>query len=144
MVLASVRPTWRLKTLGTTMLAIDAIAGLAFLPFGHIHATWQGAALLAPLGALGGFVQVAVLTWMQKRVAPEMLGRTMSLFMFIFMGLAPLAAAVAGAALRVLSPAALFTASGATLLVIVACGALWTPIRRIRDVPAEGVMPQPT
>lgn len=133
MAVAGLRPNWRLKTLGLTVLAIDAVAGLVFLPFGQISATWQGIALLAPLGALGGFVQVAVFTWMQQRVPPAMLGRAMSVFMFIFMGLAPLAAAAAGAALRVLTPAGLFMSSGAALLVIVLLGLGLTPIRRIRD-----------
>ena len=53
MSLACCRPTWRLET-----LVIDALAGLAFMPVGHISATWQGIALLAPLG---GFFQVALL-----------------------------------------------------------------------------------
>lgn len=127
----------RLGTLGSTVLAIDACAGLAFLPFGHIHATWQGLALLLPLGALGGFVQVAVYTWMQQRIPAAMMGRAMSLFMFIFMGITPLAAAAAGAALKLLGTAALFTASGVALLLIVALGLALTPMRRIRDaVPA--------
>jgi MFS family permease len=124
----------RLGTLGGTVLAIDACAGLVFLPFGHIHATWQGLALLAPLGALGGFVQVAVYTWMQQRIPPAMLGRAMSLFMFIFMGITPLAAAAAGVALKLLGLATLFSASGAALLLIVALGLALTPMRRIRDV----------
>ncbi|MCV2354622.1 MFS transporter [Paucibacter sp. B2R-40] len=136
MLVAGMRPTWRLGTLGLTVLAIDGIAGLVFLPFGHITAVWQGLALLAPLGALAGFVQVAVFTWMQKRVPPAMLGRAMSVFMFIFMGLAPLAAAAAGAALRLMSPAALFTACGLALLLIVLLGLTVTPIRRINDRPA--------
>ena len=46
---------------------------------------------------------------------------------------APLASAASGAALRVLSPAALFTLSGAALLAIVAIGALLTPIRAVSD-----------
>ncbi|GAA5179709.1 MFS transporter [Niveibacterium umoris] len=137
MVLAGALPKWRLKTLGLTVLAIDATAALTFLPFGHITATWQGVALLAPLGALAGYVQVAVFTWMQRRVPPAMLGRAMSVFMFIFMGLSPLAAAAAGAALRVLNPAALFTASGLSLLMIVLLGVSLTPIRRITDQPAD-------
>lgn len=137
MLLAGALPRWRLKTLGLTVLAIDATAGLTFLPFGHISAAWQGVALLAPLGALAGFVQVAVFTWMQRRVPPAMLGRAMSLFMFIFMGLSPVAAAAAGAALRVLTPAVLFTASGASLVGIVLLGATLTPIRRITDLPAD-------
>jgi len=70
---------------------------------------------------------------MQRRVPPQMLGRTMSLFLFIIMGLAPLASAASGAALRVLSPAALFTLSGAALLAIVAIGAWLTPIRAVSD-----------
>ncbi|MEJ6001161.1 MFS transporter [Paucibacter soli] len=123
----------RLGTLGGTVLAIDALAGLAFLPFGHIHATWQGLALLLPLGAMGGFVQVAVYSWMQQRIPPAMLGRAMSLFMFIFMGITPLAAAAAGAALQLLGLAALFSASGLALLLIVALGLACTPMRRIQD-----------
>jgi MFS family permease len=137
MVLGGLKKHWRLGTLGGTILLIDALAGLAFLPFGHVHSLWLGLALLAPLGALGGFVQVALMTWIQQRVPPAMLGRAMSLFMFIVMGLAPLASAAAGAALRVLTPAALFTACGVTLLVIVTLGALLTPIRAIRDAGAS-------
>ena len=131
MTLSGIRPNWKLGTLGRTMLAIDTVAGLAFLPFGHINAVWQGVALLGALGLLLGFVRVAVFSWMQKRVPPAMLGRTMSLFLFIILGLAPLASAAAGAALRVLNPAALFMASGAALLVIVVIGALFTPIRTV-------------
>ena len=115
------------------MLAIDALAGLTFLPFGHITATWQGMAMLAPLGLLLGFVRVAVFSWMQKRVPPAMLGRTMSLVLFIIMGLAPLASAGAGAALRVLSLGMLFQLSGAMLLAIVATGALLTRLRDVSD-----------
>jgi len=133
MLMSGLRPGWRLGNLGRTMLAIDTVAGLAFLPFGHVTALWQGMAMLAPLGALLGFVRVAVFTWMQRRVPPQMLGRTMSLFLFIIMGLAPLASAASGAALRVLSPAALFTLSGAALLAIVAIGAWLTPIRAVSD-----------
>jgi len=84
-----------------------------------------------PLGVLGGLVQVAVFSWMQQRVPPAMLGRAMSVFMFIFMGVAPLAAALAGAALRVLAVADLFTAAGVCLLLIVFLRLWLTPIRRI-------------
>lgn len=136
MALSGLRRRLGLANLGATVLAFDAIAGLAFLPFGHIHATWQGVALLAPLGALAGFVQAAVYTWMQQRVPPAMLGRTMALFMFLFMGITPLAAAAAGAGLALWGAQALFTFSGAALLAVVLLGALFTPLRRLRDAPA--------
>lgn len=131
MALSGLKPQWRLATLGGTVLLIDSIAGAVFLLFGHVHSTWQGAALLLPLGALGGFVMVAVYTWLQRRIAPEMLGRSMGLFMFVVMGLAPLASAAAGAALRVLDVTQLFTAAALCLLAVVALGAMLTPIRRI-------------
>lgn len=132
MAVAGLKPRWRLSTLGGTVLLIDAAAGGVFLAFGHVHAAWQGALLLLPLGALAGFVQVAVYSWLQKRIAPAMLGRSMALFMFIVMGLAPLASAAAGAALRVLDVTQLFTAAAVCLLAVVAVGAVLTPIRRIR------------
>ena len=132
MAVSGLRPQWRLSTLGGTVLLIDSIAGGVFLVFGHVHAAWQGALLLLPLGALGGFVQVAVFSWLQKRIAPAMLGRSMALFMFIVMGLAPLASAAAGAALRVLDVTQLFTASALCLLAVVAVGVGFTPIRSIR------------
>ena len=53
------------------------------------------------------------------------------ILIFIVMGLAPLASAAAGAALRVLDVTQLFTAAAACLLVVVALGAAFTPIRRI-------------
>jgi hypothetical protein len=131
MAVSGLRPQWRLSTLGGTVLLIDAIAGGVFLVFGHVQAAWQGALLLLPLGALGGFVQVAVYSWLQRRIPPAMLGRSMALFMFVVMGLAPLASAAAGAALRVLDVTQLFTAAAACLLAVVLLGALFTPIRRI-------------
>ncbi|MFG6488106.1 MFS transporter [Roseateles sp. BYS78W] len=132
MAVSGLKPRWRLSTLGGTVLLIDSIAGVVFLAFGHVHAAWQGALLLLPLGALAGFVQVAVYSWLQKRIAPQMLGRSMALFMFIVMGLAPLASAAAGAALRVLDVTQLFTAAALCLLAVVAVGVLLTPIRGIR------------
>ncbi len=143
MAVSSLRSNWRIGTLGITILACDALAGLAFVPFGRIAATWQGIALLAPIGALSGFVQVAVLAWMQVRVPAAMLGRAMSVVIFLFLGVAPLATVIAGAALRVVAPSTLFTASGLTLLAIALIGRVFTPIRQIRDVrplpgPAEG------
>ena len=138
MAVSGLKPHWRLSTLGGTVLLIDATAAGVFLAFGHVHAAWQGAALLLPLGALAGFVQVAVYSWLQKRIPPAMLGRSMALFMFIVMGLAPLASAAAGAALRVLDVTQLFTAAALCLLGVVAVGALFTPIRRIAYLEAAG------
>jgi len=137
MIISGAKPNWRVGSLGMTILCIDAVAGVLFLPFGHIGALWQGVLLLAPLGLLAGFIQVVSFSWMQRRVPPQMIGRAMSVFMFIFMGLAPLSGPATGWLLHYLSLADLFALTGAGLLAIVAVGWMGGRIAQIgRDAPA--------
>lgn len=133
MVFAGMKPKWRLGTLGLSILAVDATAGLLLLPLGGITAVWQGALLFLPVGLLSGFLNVAVYTWMQKRLPPAMLGRGMSVFMFIFTGLSPIAAAAAGALLQYLTPAQLFFGAGICLISLALLALLLTSIRELRD-----------
>lgn len=133
MVASGVLPRLRLGNLGTTLLAVDATIGLLIMPLGHIAATWQGALLLGAVGLLGGFMQVSVFTWIQQRVPPLLLGRTMGLFMFIFMGLQPVAAAATGWLLRAVTPSQLFTLSGGALVLLAAAAAVATPMRSMQD-----------
>jgi MFS family permease len=104
--------------LGLMVLSIDTLAGVALATLALVHSTFGGAVLLTCTGLLGGIAQIAIVTWIQRRVAPEMMGRTMSVLMFTFMGLGPLSAAIAGSLLHVVSLTALFTGAGLTLTVI--------------------------
>lgn len=133
MVAAGALPRLRLVNLGTTLLAVDAVAGLLIAPLGSISAVWQGALLLGSVGLLGGFMQVGLFTWIQQRVPPALLGRTMGLFMFIFMGLQPVAAAATGWLLQVVPPGRLFLFCGGTLVLLAALAAVATPMRRMQD-----------
>ena len=136
MAISGARPGLRIGTLGMTMLAVDAVVGLLFMPMGLIATTWQGGLLLGTIGVLGGFMQVTIFSWLQQRVPPAMMGRVMSMFMFIFLGLAPLSGAVTGWLMRAITPAQLFTGSGG-LLVCLALGAmLGSPVRQVADNPA--------
>ena len=121
----------RFATFGTMILLVDAIAGLLVMPLGAVHAAWQAALLMLAIGALSGFMQVNVFTWIQRRVPPQMMGRAMSIFMFIFMGLAPMSAAVAGWILTMISLSQLFVGGGIILVVFAALAWLLTPIRGI-------------
>jgi MFS family permease len=49
MAVSGARPGWRLGTLGMTMLAVDAVVGVLFMPMGLITATWQGRRCWGPL-----------------------------------------------------------------------------------------------
>ncbi|WP_432383312.1 MFS transporter [Duganella sp. P38] len=121
----------RFASFGATILAADAIAGLLLAPMGMVHAVWQAALLMAALGLLTGFMQIKVFTWIQQRVAPHMMGRAMSIFMFIFMGLAPLSAAATGWVLTRIPLSQLFLGGGIILVLFAAGAYLFTPIRGI-------------
>ncbi|WP_426176349.1 MFS transporter [Massilia sp. TWR1-2-2] len=133
MTLSSIKSDLRIGTLGTTLLAADAAAGLVLMLMGGVDTAWQATALMLLLGALSGFMQVAVFTWIQRRVPRNMLGRTMSIFMFILLGLAPLAASVTGWLMQYLTLAQLFIGAGAFLLVGAACAFALTPMRVMND-----------
>jgi len=136
MVASGMLPRLRVGSLGMTILAFDAVIGALFIPMGLITAVWQGSALMLAIGLLGGFMQVRVFTWIQQRVPPALLGRAMSLFMFIFMGLAPISAAVTGWVMKSVTLPQLFAASGGTLVVLAALALALTPMRHVTDAPA--------
>ncbi|MYM31898.1 MFS transporter [Duganella sp. CY15W] len=121
----------RFASFGATILLIDALAGLLVAPMGAVHAVWQASLLMLSLGALAGFMQINVFTWIQRRVPPQMMGRAMSIFMFIFMGLAPLSAASTGWLLTFVSLSQMFLGGGIILIVFAACAYLFTPMRSI-------------
>jgi hypothetical protein len=136
MVASGTLPGLRVGTLGTSVLLADIGIGLLFMPLGGIGAAWQGAGLMLAVGVLGGFMQVAVFTWVQRRVPAALLGRAMSLFMFIFMGLVPMASAATGWVLRHVSLAHLFAGCGALLVGAAALAWVATPLRQVSDAPA--------
>jgi len=135
MVASGMFPRLRVGSLGLTILVFDAVIGLLFIPMGMIDATWQGAGLMLAIGLLGGFMQVRVFTWIQQRVPPMLMGRAMGLFMFIFMGLAPMSAAVTGWLMKSITLTQLFAASGGALVLLVALAFVLTPLRQVSDAP---------
>ncbi|WP_329741878.1 MFS transporter [Dyella sp. A6] len=125
--------------LGTMILCFDTCVGLVLASLAGVHATWLAATLLAMTGLLGGVVQITLVSWIQRRVAPNMLGRTMSVLMFTFLGLGPLAAAGAGALLKLVSLPVLFVGAGLTLSTI-ALGCLASPA--LRDIRSQDAAPR--
>lgn len=123
----------RVVNLGITLLLVDGLVGLLLAPLGLVTHGWQGVLLLVAIGVLGGFVQVAVFTWIQQSVPQAMLGRMMGIFMFVFMGLAPLAAAAAGWLATLLSLKALFAAAGLSLTAAALLAWLFTPMSSLAD-----------
>jgi MFS family permease len=123
----------RIGNLGITLLLLDGMAGLMLPLLGMITASWQGMLLSLAIGVLSGFANVTVFTWIQQQVPRAMLGRVMSIFMFVIMGLAPLAAAAAGWLATLVPLGALFTGAGLFLAGTALLAWLFTPMARLSD-----------
>jgi MFS family permease len=129
----------RIGNLGITLLLLDGAIGLLLPLLGTITASWQGVLLNLVIGMLGGFVNVTVFTWIQQQVPRAMLGRVMSIFMFVVMGLAPLAAAAAGWVATAVPLSALFASAGLFLAGTALLAWLFTPMRTLADAePSSG------
>ncbi|MCC2960226.1 MFS transporter [Massilia sp. IC2-278] len=133
MLLSNVRPGLRIANFGTTLLVADGVVGLLFIAMAGVAGVWQGVGLLVALGVVGGYLQVAVMSWLQRRISLDMLGRAMALLMFLFMGLAPLSAALSGWLVGVVGLGAIFAGAGVAMLVVVVCGYVGTPIRHLSE-----------
>jgi len=133
MLLSSVRPGLRIANFGTTLLVADGVVGLLFIAMADVAGMWQAIGLLVALGVIGGYLQVAMMSWLQKRISLDMLGRGMALLMFLFMGLAPVSAALSGWLVGVVGLGAIFAGAGVAMLVVVLFGYVATPIRHLRE-----------
>ena len=122
--------------LGLMILSFDAAAGLALAALSGVHSVAAGAALLILTGLFAGTVQIAIITWLQRRVPQAMMGRIISIVFFTFLGLAPLAAAVAGGLLNVISVTELFVGAGLSLTALALLCLTRPSLRAIRVQPA--------
>jgi MFS family permease len=119
--------------LGIKLLGIDAMAGLFLAAIALVQSTWVGAGLLLVLGVAAGFVQVAMFSWIQRRIPPERMGRTMGIVMFTFIGMSPLSSAGAGLVLKQVSLTTLFVGAGLVLTSIALFASQLTNIRTLRS-----------
>ncbi|WP_417451207.1 MFS transporter [Kordiimonas sp.] len=127
------------RTLGQTFLSIDIVIGLIVAAFGLVHSTFAGGALMLLAGMLGGVVQVRIFSWLQGRTPPAQMGRVMSFFMFIVMGMAPIAASAAGWVLSRVDIVPFFIAAGVMLSLTAAVSLM---IKPLREVGAEDTPPR--
>ncbi len=126
-------PRLRVGNLGKTLLSIDMVVACCFIPMGWLPHSALVALVLFVVGCLSGYLQVAVYTWIQQQVPRPLLGRIMSVFMFIFMGIAPLSAGLAGWLLHYLSLPYMIAAAGVGLLLTVILAFFKSSLTEIHD-----------
>jgi hypothetical protein len=69
---------------------------IAWALLGLVTSTLLAALLALAMGTANGYIEIMLITWVQKRTPPEMQGRMMSLAMFVTMGLTPISTPIAG------------------------------------------------
>lgn len=105
--------------LGTALIGITFSTNLVIL-----------CVLFATPYIMDGYLNVVMITWLQRRVAKERMGRVVSVIMFCAMGLAPVSAALTGWLIR-WDLAAVMIGSGIVMWVGVAFGLLFRSVRRM-------------
>lgn len=96
MTLAGVLPKPSRKLLGTVALSVISMMGVGLAVIGVSPTMYVAAAASFVMGIANGYANIMLITWLQQKVAPEMIGRVMSLVMFAAVGLNPVSNALAG------------------------------------------------
>jgi len=108
---------------GRILLASVAVSGAAMLVVAVAPVLVVTMAALAVMGLMVGFVNIVAVSWLQARIAQDMLGRVMSLAMLVGFGITPLSLGVAGALLDV-NATLLFAGSGLLVIGVAVAAAL--------------------
>lgn len=103
-------------------------AGLALLPL--VDTTPAAAVLIALAGAALGFGNLHGITWAQARIAPELMGRVMSVLMLGSVGLVPVSMVLAGAFVQV-SLDGMLVVAGVGMAAVCALSLLSPIVRRL-------------
>lgn len=123
--------------MGTVLLLVWSIMGLAMAPLGLLSSTRVIAGLTLMASAANLYVVILFTTWLQERSPEAMLGRVMSLLMFASIGLLPVSTALSGVLLD-LNMAPVFGAAGVTMTVLVLLSILNPAVRSMEAQPARG------
>ena len=103
--------------------------GMGLAVIGIAPTMYIAAAAALACGTANGYNNILMITWLQRRIAPEMRGRIMSLVMFAAVGLNPISNALAGALIG-LNAAVLLTCAG-VLMTLFTLSAAFSPIVRM-------------
>lgn len=122
------------------VLGLDMLIGLLMIVFVNTSGGVAPSAILLVVGLVTAYVQVALVTRIQKRVEPRFLGRVMSYVMFAYIGLVPVSAALAGFVAKHYSARTMFEAVGVGMVVT---ALLFFFNRRMRRFAEGAPQPQP-
>ena len=117
--------------IGLMTLSSIGMTGLCIAAIGSAHALWLAAALYAVGSASAGFSNLLLITWFQRNVNKDMMGRLISILMLSSTGLMPISASINGFVAD-WNLTALYVINGALLVVTVVVALLNQRVRSLR------------
>lgn len=124
------------RLLGGMMMVFAILRGLGTGLFAYVATTTHAILIMAGMGLLMGYSSILFMTWIQRRIRMELMGRVMSLVMLSVMGLQPLSQAFTGWFLDTAGLTPLFLGIGVFLSITGALALLSRDIRRM-GLPSE-------
>jgi len=118
------------KKLGTVLLSVISLMGISLIVIGITPSTLVAAVASSVMGAANGYNNIMLITWLQKRIAPTLTGRIMSLVMFASLGLNPISTALSGALIG-LNATALLVCAGALMTTFTLSAAFSPAVRNL-------------
>ena len=103
---------------GRLMLGMDFLTGFGYLLLMNVGTRPAAIAVALLLGAAAGVVQVSTFTWIQHHVDRRSIGKTMAMFLFVFVGIVPVTAPLFGFIKTLLSLDAFLLAVGTSVILI--------------------------
>lgn len=114
---------------GVSVVGMAAAGGLLMAPLGVTRSLGLAVVISGVIGGLAAVANVSIITLIQAKAPPHLLGRLSSVLMFSSVSLTPASYAISGGVARAIGVGGLFLA-GAALLVAVAVVALVSPAIR--------------
>lgn len=119
MLLVNLLPRPSQRYAGLVMGLVYALLPVGLILLGFSTQALTAAAIALVMGLANGYVNITLITWLQRRTPAEMLGRIMGVVMFASIGLEPVSQALAGALLDY-SLVLTFSLAGGIVLLLVA------------------------
>jgi MFS family permease len=121
---------WKPRRRGVLMLSVCAVLALCIASIGLLSGLWSLSSVLLLMGMSAAVANIHIISWIQQRIEPAIMGRVMSVLMFFSLGLMPLSLAITGLALQ-WSLMGTFLFAGGALLLVTFTGALQPSVRQI-------------
>ena len=121
---------WKPRRRGVLLLSACAMIALCLGSIGLLNHLWPICGALVLMGISSGLANINIISWVQQRVETAILGRVMSVLMFLSLGLIPVSMAVSGV-LAQWNLKWMYLLAASAMLLAISAGALQKPVRDI-------------